>query len=717
MVVLFLLLLVSPLLNSAEGFLIPSRLSGNYGWWQHAGAQHQHDKLNNFQLGAGDDSSSIFLGDDATLVSTNGTLGVDATTLAESKQSPSPFQIQRPRWYNKNEVAIIVLLCKRLNMLDLKGVEHMLDAQKNFAKQDPRDVWERALFIKTAAPGANFRTVIQRHPRTLMVPVHRMQAVLKVIREAYPNANIARVVERVPSVLSRNATRLEGNIAGLKKYAPEVDSNIFQSAPSMAFLPPNTVKEKVAALRACLPGVNLYNFLKGMPTALCRSKETVPRGVGQLKERFPTASLKELVRIVESAPSLIRMSGANGSLSIKVDNLMALLPGVNVTNVISNAPGVLIRGTGSLPAKVSKLNDLFPTANVTKMVSRTPGIMYLDIDRTVRPKAMWIQKSVGLDQDELDRLVEKAPWMLKAGWGPLNRVEFAMEAGIATKDSPSSIFSLVRSSRLAFARKHHLAYSGYLRRKLEEEDLELRGAGEGKEGREGGGDEALHPLAWSPSAVNLDAGMEFRPRESESVSHLGKAATGKRMRTRTRTAKLESAGEKLQNVISTLGDEGEEEEDLVERAALEVAELEDRLGRGRKARLAGVKDRPPKLPQPLARLQGSSRAGDALLDLGQEEIVAKKCAHKGCAKQPSFGVAGSTKREFCSGHAKGGMVTKSTIGEGRLEEPGQTNSKACQPRLPMVTSAGQGQDPRVGVLQDPAVIAGSYPPRQDLPGD
>lgn len=31
---------------------------------------------------------------------------------------------------------------------------------------------------------------------------------------------------------------------------------------------------------------------------------------------------------------------------------MALLPGVNVTNVISNAPGVLIRGTTSLPAKV-----------------------------------------------------------------------------------------------------------------------------------------------------------------------------------------------------------------------------------------------------------------------------------------------------------------------------------------------------------------------------
>lgn len=38
--------------------------------------------------------------------------------------------------------------------------------------------------------------------------------------------------------------------------------------------------------------------------------------------------------------------------SLQVDHLMALLPGVNVTNVISNAPGVLVRGVGSLPAKV-----------------------------------------------------------------------------------------------------------------------------------------------------------------------------------------------------------------------------------------------------------------------------------------------------------------------------------------------------------------------------
>lgn len=134
MVGFFPLLLVSSLLSYAESFLVPSQLLVRSCLHR---ARVQHDMLNNFPFGAESD--------DATLVGTNETLRVDATTLAERKKSPSPYQITRPRWYNKNEVAIIVLLCQRLNMLDLKGVEHMLDAQKNFAKQDPVSLLQLSL--------------------------------------------------------------------------------------------------------------------------------------------------------------------------------------------------------------------------------------------------------------------------------------------------------------------------------------------------------------------------------------------------------------------------------------------------------------------------------------------------------------------------------------------------------------------------------------------
>lgn len=229
--------------------------------------------------------------------------------------------------------------------------------------------------------------------------------------------------------------------------------------------------------------------------------------------------------------------------------------------------------------------------------------------------------------------------MLKAGWGPLTRVGFAIEAGIAKKDCPSSIFSLVRLSRITFARKHHPAYEDYLRRTLEEEKIDMPG-GEG-EGREGGSGGVLHPLAWGSPAAKGYAGVApaSGPRktnsefDSESESESGEATTATATAAalaageRTRTAKLENAGAKLENVVSAAGDEGEgeeeeKEEDLAKRRAMAVAALEDVLGSGRKARMAGVKDRPPNWPQPLGRLWGSPQAGDALLDLGQEEIVA-----------------------------------------------------------------------------------------------
>lgn len=88
---------------------------------------------------AGVEHSRAYPGDDAPLVAINASR-VDVTTLAERKEPDRDYQITRPRWYNKAEVAIIVLLCQRLRMLDLKGVEHMLDAASAFAKENPVSV-------------------------------------------------------------------------------------------------------------------------------------------------------------------------------------------------------------------------------------------------------------------------------------------------------------------------------------------------------------------------------------------------------------------------------------------------------------------------------------------------------------------------------------------------------------------------------------------------
>lgn len=51
----------------------------------------------------------------------------------------------------------------------------------------------------------------------------------------------------------------------------------------------------------------------------------------------------------------------------------------------------------------------------------------------------------------------------------------------------------------------------------------------------------------------------------------------------------------------------------------------------------------------------------------------KKCSHQGCTKKiPSFGAAGSKKRELCAGHTKDGMVNvynRQCVHEGCSKEP------------------------------------------------
>lgn len=80
--------------------------------------------------------------DDAPLSAFNESR-IDATALAKSIPSGGkttavgPRQINRPRWYNKAEATIIVLLVHRLRLLDIRGVEHMLETTEDFRKEEP----------------------------------------------------------------------------------------------------------------------------------------------------------------------------------------------------------------------------------------------------------------------------------------------------------------------------------------------------------------------------------------------------------------------------------------------------------------------------------------------------------------------------------------------------------------------------------------------------
>lgn len=80
---------------------------------------------------------------------------VKPTTLAEITSNNATAkggdyrQIARPRWYNKAEAAVIVLLVQRLRLLDARGVEHMLESTDGYRKVNP--VRMLLLFLAAAA--------------------------------------------------------------------------------------------------------------------------------------------------------------------------------------------------------------------------------------------------------------------------------------------------------------------------------------------------------------------------------------------------------------------------------------------------------------------------------------------------------------------------------------------------------------------------------------
>lgn len=184
---------------------------------------------------------------------------------------------------------------------------------------------------------------------------------------------------------------------------------------------------------------------------------------------------------------------------------------------------------------------------------------------------------------ELIGVFFSGPWLLKAGWGPLARLQFAVDAGIAggagddKKVNPSILIGLVRRSRAAFAAAHHPAYANFLRKRLQDEDNETE------------------PIF----AEDADVSRSASSSDKWSVGKKGRANEGaesKRAKSKSATKRATKSNSDVRDsrYKSTLvGDEDEQR--LMEETLKEVGKLEDRLGQVRKSRLGGMKTPPPNL--------------------------------------------------------------------------------------------------------------------------
>lgn len=183
------------------------------------------------------------------------------------------------------------------------------------------------------------------------------------------------------------------------------------------------------------------------------------------------------------------------------------------------------------------------------------------------------------------------------------RLEFAIETGIARKDRPAGLVGLVRRSRVAFAEAHHPAYAKFLQRRLDEEGID----------ENEGEDFAKHSKAWVSGIL--------RPSDDREKLSASTKKGAKVTKTLKNAGVIEAGAAVDSNERGGVGVEDAEDE-LVDDTAVEVGQLEDRLGRGRKSRMSGMKD-PPAVggQRNLARASGSPHHGDVLLDLGKGTIV------------------------------------------------------------------------------------------------
>lgn len=199
----------------------------------------------------------------------------------------------------------------------------------------------------------------------------------------------------------------------------------------------------------------------------------------------------------------------------------------------------------------------------------------------------------------------EGPWLLKAGWGPLARLEFAVDTGIGRRDRPAGLVGLVRRSRAAFAAAHHPAYGEFLQRRLEDEEVE----------EASWQDEGLPPNAWGSASATIDSP---KPKRTEPGEEAPSRLAGT-------TMKLKNAAVTEGVILDSSGEgsgEGGVDGSFADETAAEVGRLEDRLGRVRKSRMGGVKDRPPSIGQSrLTPLRSSPQSGDALLHPAAGKIV------------------------------------------------------------------------------------------------
>ena len=150
---------------------------------------------------------------------------------------------------------------------------------------------------------------------------------------------------------------------------------------------------RVDALRKLLPSVDVPSLLARSPALLQLDfEQTIEPRVRELEAMLPQGVGVE--RVVRRAPTLLQLT----DLAQRRNDLAAMLPGIDVRQVLLRAPSLLGYSAEALARKLDDLLTLFEGANAIAMVKREPALLTYNVNSSLAAKVAVFERELpGID--------------------------------------------------------------------------------------------------------------------------------------------------------------------------------------------------------------------------------------------------------------------------------------------------------------------------------
>ena len=235
--------------------------------------------------------------------------------------------------------------------------------------------------------GANAaRVVVLRSPRVLALDLDAsLSPRIGELQALLPGIDVPRLLARAPALLEIDfASRIEPRVRQIEAMLPAGGEGVVRTVrrmPSLLHL--SDLDERLDAIAALLPGVDMRQVVSRAPSVLAYTPEALSRKLADIAELFDTT---DALAMVKREPALLTYN-VRATLANKVSVYEAELPGIDVRRLLAGTPRLLSYDVAkTLPRKLESLRATLPGADVPRLVKSVPQLLEFDIESSLPAK-------------------------------------------------------------------------------------------------------------------------------------------------------------------------------------------------------------------------------------------------------------------------------------------------------------------------------------------